>query len=88
MAGFWLGSACYGVCVVGFGVCSSIGRELWDAAWLRGLLWLWVVHCFPGDDIMLDGVVMLSSSMVLFSVGLNGIALGDQGLVDYGVGDV
>ena len=35
---------------------------------------------FPGDDILLDGADMPSSSVVLFSSGLSGIALGVEAL--------
>ena len=69
-------------------MCSSTGRGLWEVTQVRGFLWLWVLHCFPGDDILLDGVDMLSSSVVLFSLDLNGIALGGLGLVIYGAGDM
>ena len=35
---------------------------------LRGLLFLWMVHCVPWDNVLLDGVNMLSSFMLLFSL--------------------
>ena len=43
---------------------------------------------FPQDDILLYGADMFSSSAVVFTLGLNGVALGCQDLVNNGARDI
>ena len=44
--------------------------------------------CFPQDDILLYGADILSSSAVVFTLGLNGVVLGCQHFVNNGAWNV
>ena len=69
-------------CTLALGIVVGPG----DVAQLRGLLGLWVMHNFPWEDILLDGEDILSSSVVVFTLGLDDVALGSLGLVNEGAG--
>ena len=56
-------------------------------AQLRGVEGFWVKHCFPWDHILLYGADILSSSAIVFTLVLNGVALGCRGLVSNGARD-
>ena len=88
MAGYGLGVVCSGTSVYGLGLCSSMGTGLWDIAWFRGFLWLWVKCKVPGDDVLLDRMDVLSRSVVHFALGFDSVTSWGQGLVDNGAGDI
>ena len=86
---------CSGAIVVRLGVCFSVRVQgngvcgLWyrGVAQLRGLLWLQVLWLVPQDDVMLKGPNVLPCPVILFALGLEQVALGCQGLVNYGARD-
>ena len=88
VTGYGLDNVCSGVSVYGLGLYSSMGTRLWDVAKHRAFLWLWVKCRFPGDDALLGRAVVLSSTLVLFVLGLTGVTSWGQGLVNYGARDI